>query len=44
VHFVRNALNYLPRKADDDCLMELRWLYNRKEANVGRSSHANNGY
>jgi putative transposase len=29
VHFLRNALDYLPRKADDDCLMELRWLYDR---------------
>ena len=27
VHFLRNALDYLPRKGDDDCLMELRWLY-----------------
>lgn len=26
VHFLRNALDYLPRKADDDCLQELRWL------------------
>jgi len=26
VHFLRNALDYLPRKADDDCLMELRWI------------------
>jgi transposase-like protein len=26
VHFLRNALDYLPRKADDDCLRELRWL------------------
>jgi putative transposase len=30
VHFLRNALEYLPRKADDDCLMELRWLYDRR--------------
>jgi putative transposase len=30
VHFLRNALDYLPRKADDDCLRELRWLYDRK--------------
>lgn len=29
VHFLRNALDYLPRKADDDCLRELRWLYDR---------------
>jgi putative transposase len=26
VHFLRNALDHLPRKADDDCLQELRWL------------------
>jgi putative transposase len=26
VHFLRNALDYLPRKADDDCLQELRWI------------------
>lgn len=31
VHFLRNALDHLPRKADDDCLMELRWLYDRRE-------------
>jgi len=31
VHFLRNALDYLPRKADDDCLMELRWFYDRRE-------------
>lgn len=30
VHFLRNALDYLPRKADDDCLKELRWLYDRR--------------
>ena len=27
VHFLRNALDHLPRKASDDCLTELRWLY-----------------
>src|SRR3984893_15137961 len=26
VHFLRNSLDYLPRKADDDCLTELRWF------------------
>lgn len=31
VHFLRNALDYLPRKADDDCLTELRWLYDRRD-------------
>jgi putative transposase len=31
VHFLRNAFDHLPRKADDDCLQELRWLYDRRE-------------
>lgn len=31
VHFLRNALDYLPRKADDDCLQELRRLYDRRD-------------
>lgn len=31
VHFLRNSLDYLPRKADDDCLQELRWLYDRRD-------------
>ena len=31
VHFLRNALDDLPRKADDDCLQELRWLYDRRD-------------
>jgi putative transposase len=30
VHFLRNALDCLPRKANDDCLQELRWLYDRR--------------
>jgi putative transposase len=36
VHFLRNALDYLPRKADDDCLMELRWLYDRRNIEEAR--------
>src|SRR5262245_43111824 len=31
VHFLRNALDYLPRKHGDDCLAELRWLYERRD-------------
>jgi putative transposase len=31
VHFLRNALDYLPREADDDCLQELRWIYDRRD-------------
>jgi transposase-like protein len=30
VHFLRNALDYLPRKGDGDCLQELRWIYERR--------------
>jgi putative transposase len=31
VHFLRNALDHLPRKHTDDCLQELRWLYDRRD-------------
>jgi transposase-like protein len=31
VHFLRSAFDYLPRKADDDCLQELRWIYDRRD-------------
>jgi putative transposase len=31
VHFLRNARDHLPRKADDDCLQELRWMYERRD-------------
>ena len=31
VHFLRNALDYVPRRVDDDCLQELRWFYDRRE-------------
>lgn len=31
VHFLRNALDYLPRKTNDDCLQELRWIYDRRD-------------
>jgi len=30
VHFLRNALDHLPRRANDDCLKELRWIYDRR--------------
>ncbi len=36
VHFLRNALDYLPRKVADDCLIELRWLYDRRNAEEAR--------
>jgi putative transposase len=31
VHFLRNALDPVQRKVDDDCLRELRWIYDRRE-------------
>lgn len=40
VHFLRNALDYLPRKADDDCLRELRWLYDRRDLYEARKDLA----
>jgi putative transposase len=40
VHFLRNALDYLPRKADDDCLQELRWIYDRRDAQEARQDLA----
>ena len=36
VHFLRNALDHLPRKAGDDCLQELRWLYDRRSVEEAR--------
>jgi len=36
VHFLRNALDHLPRTADRDCLTELRWLYERKNVEEAR--------
>lgn len=36
VHFLRNALDHLPRKADPDCLTELRWIYDRQNLNEAR--------
>jgi transposase-like protein len=30
VHFLRNALDHLPRKADNECMTELRWIYDRR--------------
>ena len=31
VHFLRNARDHLPRRVDDDCLIVLRWLYDRRD-------------
>lgn len=37
VHFLRNALDHLPRSAERACLQELRWLYDRHEATEART-------
>ena len=36
VHFLRNALDYLPRKVNDDCWTELRWFYDRRNVEEAR--------
>ena len=39
VHFLRNALDCVPRRVDDDCLQELRWFYDRRFSSwLSRSS------
>ena len=40
VHFLRNALDYVPRKVHDDCLQELRWLYDRRDLAEARTDLA----
>jgi transposase-like protein len=40
VHFLRNALDHLPRKHGDDCLQELRWLYDRRDLAEARADLA----
>jgi putative transposase len=37
VHFLRNALDYLPRRAAQDCLQELRWIYGRRDLAEARA-------
>ena len=36
VHFLRNAVDHLPRRKDDDCLTELRWIYERRNVEEAR--------
>ena len=36
VHFLRNALDYLPHKAGEGCLRELRWLYDCRDLEEAR--------
>jgi putative transposase len=40
VHFLRNSLDYLPRKGDNDCLRELRWIYDRRDLSEARKDLA----
>ena len=40
VHFLRNALDHLPRKRDEECLQELRWMYDRRSLKEARSDMA----
>lgn len=40
VHFLRNAIDYMPRNGDDDCLKELRWLYDRRDLAEARKDLA----
>jgi transposase-like protein len=40
VHFLRNCLDHLPRKGDDDCLRELRWIYERRNLAEARNDLA----
>jgi putative transposase len=40
VHFLRNSLEHLPRKGDDDCLRELRWMYDRRDLAEARKDLA----
>jgi len=37
VHFLRNALDHMPRKADPDCRVELRWVYDRRTVEEARA-------
>jgi putative transposase len=37
LHFLHNCLDYLPHKAEDDCVQELRWLYARR--NLAEAQH-----
>lgn len=40
VHFLRNCLDHLPRRGDDDCLRELRWIYERRNIAEARNDLA----
>ncbi len=36
VQFLRKALDYVPRRVDDDCLQELRSLHDRRDLSEAR--------
>jgi putative transposase len=36
VHFLRNARDHLSRRVGDDCLRELRWIYDRRDQSEAR--------
>lgn len=38
VHFLRNCLDYLPRKADEACLKELRRIYDQQDIQTARQT------
>ena len=40
VHFLRNALDHMPRKRDDDCIQELRLLYDRRNLDEAKADLA----
>jgi len=40
VHFLRNALDHLPRKGDEECHQELRWMYDRRSLKEAKSDLA----
>ena len=41
VHFLRNAIDHLPRKKDDGCIIELRWIYDRRTVVEAHADIAN---
>jgi putative transposase len=37
VHFLRNARDHVARRGADDCLTELRWIYDRRDLQEART-------
>jgi hypothetical protein len=40
VHLLRNALDHLPRNADDECMTKLPWIYDRRTIEESRQGLA----